>query len=75
MALWGVVDVVDDASELAFDDSGRMLGIRARAMQNVGAYIAPAGLGASFVKVAQGFRIERVYRSDPELPSEASPLA
>jgi carbon-monoxide dehydrogenase large subunit len=30
--------------ELAFDESGRMLGIRARAMQNVGAYIAPAGL-------------------------------
>jgi aerobic carbon-monoxide dehydrogenase large subunit len=30
--------------ELAFDDSGRMLGIRAQAMQNVGAYIAPAGL-------------------------------
>jgi carbon-monoxide dehydrogenase large subunit len=30
--------------ELAFDGTGRILGIRARAMQNVGAYIAPAGL-------------------------------
>jgi len=29
--------------ELAFDDTGRILGIRAQAMQNVGAWIAPAG--------------------------------
>lgn len=37
--------------------------------------IAPAGLGARLAKVAGGFRIEHIYRSDPELPSEASPLA
>ena len=37
--------------------------------------IAAAGLGARFAKVADGFRVEQVYRSDPELPSEAAPLA
>ena len=36
--------------------------------------IGAAGLGARFAKVANGFRIERIYRSDPELPSEAGPL-
>jgi carbon-monoxide dehydrogenase large subunit len=30
--------------ELAFDDQGKILGIRAHALQAVGAYIAPAGL-------------------------------
>jgi carbon-monoxide dehydrogenase large subunit len=30
--------------ELAFDDTGRILGIRARALQAVGAYLSPAGL-------------------------------
>jgi tricorn protease len=34
-----------------------------------------AGLGARFSRVAEGWRIERIYASDPELPSEASPLA
>ena len=37
--------------------------------------IAPAGLGARLAKVAGGFRIEHIYRSDPELPSDSSPLA
>jgi tricorn protease len=37
--------------------------------------IAPAGLGARLARVAAGFRIEHVYRSDPELPGEAAPLA
>ncbi|KPF44776.1 hypothetical protein IP80_17450 [beta proteobacterium AAP65] len=36
--------------------------------------IAAAGLGARFSKVAQGFRVEQLYRSDPELPTEAGPL-
>jgi tricorn protease len=36
--------------------------------------IAPAGLGAVLQRVAAGFRVEHIYRSDPELPSEASPL-
>lgn len=34
-----------------------------------------AGLGARFSRVAEGWRIEQIYASDPELPSEASPLA
>lgn len=37
--------------------------------------IAPAGLGARLAKVAGGFRVEHIYRSDPELPAEAAPLA
>ncbi len=37
--------------------------------------IAVAGLGARLAKVAGGFRVEHLYRSDPELPSEAGPLA
>lgn len=37
--------------------------------------IAPASLGARLAKVAGGFRIEHIYRSDPELPAEAAPLA
>jgi len=37
--------------------------------------IAPASLGARLAKVDGGFRIEHIYRSDPELPTEASPLA
>ncbi len=36
--------------------------------------IAAAGLGARLQRVAEGFRVEHIYRSDPELPSEASPL-
>ncbi|RVU43286.1 S41 family peptidase [Rubrivivax rivuli] len=36
--------------------------------------IAAAGLGARFSKVAQGFRVEQLFRSDPELPTEAGPL-
>ena len=37
--------------------------------------IVPAGLGGRFVKVADGFLVEHIYRSDPELPSERAPLA
>ena len=36
--------------------------------------IGAAGLGARLQRVAEGFRVEHIYRSDPELPSEASPL-
>ncbi|MCA1247072.1 S41 family peptidase, partial [Massilia sp. MS-15] len=36
---------------------------------------APSSLGAVFTRVADGFRVERVYRSEPELPSERGPLA
>jgi len=34
-----------------------------------------AGLGARFSKRADGFRIEQIYASDPELPSDLAPLA
>lgn len=34
-----------------------------------------AGLGARLAKVDGGLRIEQIYRSDPELPSAAGPLA
>jgi tricorn protease len=36
--------------------------------------IAAAGLGARLAPVVNGFRIEKIYRSDPELPAEGSPL-
>jgi tricorn protease len=35
----------------------------------------PAGLGAVLARTAEGYRVERVYRSEPELPSERGPLA
>ena len=34
-----------------------------------------AGLGARLSRTANGWRIEQIYRSDPELPNEVSPLA
>jgi tricorn protease len=36
---------------------------------------APAFLGAEFEPVAGGLRLARIYRGDPELPSERGPLA
>jgi tricorn protease len=35
----------------------------------------PAGLGAVLTRVADGYRVDRVYRSEPELPAERGPLA
>lgn len=35
----------------------------------------PAGLGAVLVKTAAGYKVEHIYRSEPELPSERAPLA
>lgn len=34
-----------------------------------------AGLGARFSRAPNGWRIDTIYAADPELPSEASPLA
>ncbi|QPF76446.1 peptidase S41 [Roseateles sp. DAIF2] len=34
-----------------------------------------AGLGAELQRVEQGWRVERLYTGDPELPAEAGPLA
>lgn len=36
---------------------------------------APAGLGAVLTRVADGYRVDRIYRSEPELPEERGPLA
>ncbi len=33
-----------------------------------------AGLGAVLARVANGYRIERIYRTDPDMPGERSPL-
>jgi tricorn protease len=35
----------------------------------------PSGLGAVLTRTGEGYRVERVYRSEPELPSERGPLA
>ena len=35
----------------------------------------PAALGAEFVAVAEGLRVEHIFRSDPELPQARAPLA
>ena len=35
----------------------------------------PAGLGAVLTRVQEGYRIDRIYRSEPEMPSERGPLA
>lgn len=36
---------------------------------------APAFLGGGFEVVAEGMRVTRIYRTDPELPSSRAPLA
>ena len=36
---------------------------------------SPAFLGAVTERVAEGERVARIYRTDPELPEEAAPLA
>ncbi|MBB3122397.1 S41 family peptidase [Pseudoduganella violacea] len=36
---------------------------------------APAGLGAVLSRVADGYRVDHIYRAEPELPSELGPLA
>jgi tricorn protease len=35
----------------------------------------PASLGAVLSRVKQGFRVDRIYRSEPELPNERGPLS
>ncbi len=36
---------------------------------------APAYLGATFSRVPEGYRIDHIYRTEAELPSEAAPLS
>ncbi|MGV7210660.1 S41 family peptidase [Oxalobacteraceae bacterium A2-2] len=35
----------------------------------------PSGLGAVLSRTAEGYRVDRIYRSEAELPSERAPLA
>jgi tricorn protease len=35
----------------------------------------PSGLGAVLSRASDGYRVERIYRSEPDLPSEQGPLA
>ncbi|MDR7052135.1 tricorn protease [Duganella sp. 3397] len=35
----------------------------------------PAGLGALLTRTAEGYQVDHIYRSEPELPSERGPLA
>ncbi|HEU4850533.1 MAG TPA: S41 family peptidase [Telluria sp.] len=35
----------------------------------------PSGLGAVLTRTGEGYRVDRIYRSEPELPSERGPLA
>jgi len=63
--------------ELAFDDSGRILGIRARAMQNVGAYIAPAGLVPSIFSlrfIPGAYDVQAVHLMTRGMFTNTSPL-
>jgi tricorn protease len=36
---------------------------------------APAGLGALLSRTAEGYRVDHIYASEPELPSQRGPLA
>jgi len=63
--------------ELAFDDTGRILGIRARAMQNVGAYIAPAGLVPSIFSlrfIPAAYDVQAVHVMTRGIFTNTSPL-
>ncbi len=63
--------------ELAFDDTGRMLGIRARAMHNVGAYIAPAGLVPSIFSlrfIPSTYDVQTVHVMTRGMFTNTSPL-
>ncbi|MFC5512288.1 S41 family peptidase [Massilia jejuensis] len=77
-----LVERVTDRAELD-DVLGMMVGevgalhsqIRPGDVRRAAAEGTPASLGAVLARVADGYRVERVYRSEPELPSEAGPLA
>lgn len=63
--------------ELAFDATGRILGIRARAMQNVGAWIAPAGLVPSVFSlrfIPGAYDVQAVHVTTRGMFTNTSPL-
>ncbi|MGX4641838.1 S41 family peptidase [Massilia sp. SYSU DXS3249] len=77
-----LVERVTDRAELD-DVLGMMIGevgalhsqIRPGDVRRAAAEGVPASLGAVLTRTAEGYRVDRVYRSEPELPSEAGPLS
>jgi tricorn protease len=77
-----LVERVTDRAELD-DVLGMMIGevgalhsqIRPGDVRRAPAEGTPASLGAVLSRVPEGYRVDHVYRSEPELPSEAGPLA
>jgi tricorn protease len=77
-----LVERVTDRAELD-DVLGMMVGevgalhsqIRPGDVRRAAAEGTPASLGAVLSRVPDGYRVDHVYRSEPELPSEAGPLA
>ncbi|HEX2442743.1 MAG TPA: S41 family peptidase [Vicinamibacterales bacterium] len=79
-----LVDRVTDRAELS-DIVGQMISelsalhasVRGGDMRRGQDQIQPGSLGARFARdeKAGGFRVERIYRSDPDLPDETAPLA
>jgi tricorn protease len=77
-----LVERVTDRAELD-DVLGMMVGevgalhsqIRPGDVRRAAGEGQPASLGAVLSRVADGFRVDRIYRSEPELPSERGPLA
>jgi tricorn protease len=77
-----LVERVTDRAELD-DVLGMMVGevgalhsqIRPGDVRRAAAEGTPASLGAVLSRVADGYRVDHVYRSEPELPLESGPLA
>jgi len=77
-----LVERVTDRAELD-DVLGMMVGevgalhsqIRPGDVRRAAGEGVPSSLGAVLSRVGDGFRVDRVYRSEPELPSERGPLA
>ena len=77
-----LVERVTDRSELA-ELMAQMVGELSALHSQIGAgdvRAAPeepglAGLGARLERTDRGWKIEQIYRSDPELPNDVSPLA
>lgn len=77
-----LVERVTDRAELD-DVLGMMVGevgalhsqIRPGDVRRAPSEGTPASLGAVLSRTADGYRVERVYRSEPELPAEAGPLS
>jgi tricorn protease len=77
-----LVERVTDRAELD-DVLGMMIGevgalhsqIRPGDVRRAAAEGTPASLGAVLSRVPDGYRVDHVYRSEPELPLESGPLA